>query len=170
MPAWLRATLLGTTVFGGLHGVVISAGLFFGPDVRSLAPVVLVGCMTAAYIYVTAVGVAFWRNPHRTGPLFWALGIQVPWISLPGFVYKFAVGLSGSVALVAHHTDGKYSAGLNSNWNLGSSCEIRLLQDAPVELGVNVAAGALLFFLWRLAGSANEPVEETPPTTDHPIS
>jgi hypothetical protein len=160
-------TILAATIIGGLHGIVISVETVFDPDVRGLGVIVLMGCMVAAYTYVAAAGVAFWRYPHRIRPLFWALWIQVPWISLPGLVYKFAAGLSGSLALVLNHTGDKYSAGFKTGWNLGSSCEFRLLQDAPVEVGVNVAAIAALFLLRRLTSSRQEPVGAPLSKGDH---
>src|ERR1700722_13925417 len=165
-PPWFRLTLLGVTIVGGLHGIVITVGAFFRPDVPGFGVTVLLVCMVGAYAYVSAAGVVFWRHPDQSRPLFWALMIQVPWISLPGFVYKFAAGLSRSVALVANHTGDKYSAGFGTNWNLGSSSEFRLLQDAPVELGVNVAAVLALLLLRSLTRSTPEALGEPPSKGD----
>jgi hypothetical protein len=130
-----RLVLLATTILGGLHGVVLTIRLFFDPDERGFAPAMLIGCGLAAYVYVTAAGILYWRNPNHSKPLFWGLAIQVPWVSIPGVVYKFGVGLSWAVALVANHTGDKYSAGFYSGWQLGSSWELRLLQDAPLQVG-----------------------------------
>src|SRR5260370_6416 len=70
-----------------------------------------------AYIYVTAAGVIFWRQPNKTRPLMCALAIQIPWISPPGLVYKFSAGLYIFVAIIAEHHGDKYSAGLNGKFN-----------------------------------------------------
>jgi len=77
---------------------------------------------------------------------------------MPGLVYKFSAGLYVAVAFVAKHVGDRYSAGLTGNFNLGSSYELRLLQDAPVEVGVNIAALAALFLLRR----ANVPTSRNP--------
>jgi hypothetical protein len=96
----------------------------------------------------------------------WALAIQIPWISLPGLVYKFSAGLYVSVAFIAKHYADKYSAGLNSGFNLGSSCEVRLLQNAPIELGVNVTALVALFLLSRSITSTSATLKEPSPKND----
>jgi len=92
--------------------------------------------------------------------------IQIPWISMPGFVYKFSAGFYFVGAFVAQHLGDKYSAGLNWNFNLGSSCELRLLQNAPVEVGVNIAALAALFLLKRAISASSVNPEEPSPKND----
>ena len=164
--AWLRFTLLAVTVLGGLHGIVICLQVLFSPSSQGFGASVLFSVFLAAYIYVTATGVIFWRQPNQTRPLMWALAIQIPWISLPGFVYKFSAGLYVAVAFIAKHEGDKYSAGLNGNFNLGSSCEFRLLQNAPIELGVNVAALAALFLLSKSFSSTSVTLTESSPTDD----
>jgi hypothetical protein len=159
LPRWFRVTLLALTIAGGLHGIVITIADLFSPDVRGFGVIVVLG-FVGAYIYVAVAGVVFWRYPQQRRPLFWALGIQVPWISLPGLVYKFAVGLSGSLVLDLNHTGDKYAAGFKTSWNLGSSFQFWLLQDAPVEVGINVAAVAALFLLRRLSSSTTNPLED----------
>jgi hypothetical protein len=116
--------------------------------------------MAAAYAFVTVAGIIFWRQPQRLRPLRWALGLQIPWISNPGVVYQFAAGLYGMVAFVASKTGDRYSAGFTTKFNLGSSCELRLFQDAPFVLGINlVPLGALLLLnrLTQTADAKNEP-------------
>lgn len=154
---WLRFTLLAVTVLGGLHGIVISLQALLSTDPRGFGASVFFGFFLIAYIYVTAAGVILWRQPKQIRPLIWALAIQIPRISMPGFVYKFSVGFYVAVALVAKHLGDKYSAGLNWNFSLGSSCEVRLLQNAPVEAGVNIAALAALYLVRRSISTSMKP-------------
>ncbi len=53
-------------------------------------------------------------------------------------------------AFVANDTAGKYSAGVSTNFNLGSAWELRFLQNAPFALGVNLIPLGALLFLNRL--------------------
>src|SRR5438874_1789284 len=99
--AWLRLTLLTITVLGGLHGIVISLRVLFSPSPKGFGTSVIFGGILVAYIYVTTAGIIFGRQPNHTQPLMWALAIQVPWISLPGLVYKFSAGLYVAVAFIA---------------------------------------------------------------------
>jgi len=85
---------------------------------------------------------------------------------MPGLVYKFSAGFYVAVALVAKHLDDKYSAGLNWNFSLGSSCELRFLQNASVEVGVNIAALAVLFLLRRAISATGMNPEEPSPKSD----
>jgi len=162
--AWFRCTLLAVTVLGGLHGIVLSLRALFSPSSQGTS--VFFSAILIAYIYVTAAGVIFWRQPNKTRPLMCALAIQIPWISLPGLVYKFSAGLYIFVAIIAEHHGDKYSAGLNGKFNLGASCEFRLLQNAPMELGVTVAALAALFLLSRSITSASATLMGPSPNND----
>jgi len=145
--AWVRFVLAAVTVLGGMHGTALSLRALFTASSQGFTAAVLCAAILIAYTYVTAAGVIFWRQPNRTRPFIWARAIQIPWISLPGFVYKFSAGLYVSAAFIAKHHADKYSAGLNGSFNLGSSCEFRLFQMAPIELGVNVAALAAMLLL-----------------------
>jgi len=160
--AWVRFVLAAVTVLGGLHGIALSLRALFTPSSQGFGAAVLCGAILIAYTYVTAAGAIFWRQPNRRRPLIWALAIQIPWISLPGFVYKFSAGLNVSVSFIAKHHADTYSAGLNGSFNLGSLCEFRLFQMAPIELGVNVAALAAMFLL-------NESITSTSPTLTEPL-
>ena len=147
--AEFRFTLLVVTVLGGLHGVVISLKGLVSASSQGFGEYLLVSIVLVLYTYVITAGVIFWREPNETRPLKWALAIQVPWISLPGFVYKFAAGFHVFTGFIAEHHRDRYSAGFNWSFDIGSLCELRLFQSAPIEIGVNVAAFAALFFLNR---------------------
>lgn len=146
---WLKFTLVGVTILGGLHGIVISLQALFTSSSLGFGELVLFGSFLIAYIYATWAGVMFWRQPKQTRLLMIALAMQIPRISIPGLVYKFTVGFYIAVALVAQHLGDKYSAGANWNFSLGSSCELRLFQNAPIEVGINIAPLAGLLLLRR---------------------
>jgi hypothetical protein len=165
MRGWLRLTLVGTTVVGGLLGIAVTLRAFFRSE-PGFGTFALLGCALLGFVYITAAGVLYWRNPRQVQPLTWALAIQVPWISLPGFVYKFAAGAVGSIALVATKEGDTLSAGLHTYWHAGSSFELRFLQDAQWELGVNAAALLLLVLLQRSIHLTADAVEAQSSTAD----
>lgn len=162
IPGWFRFTVLALTIGGGLYG--IGTTLWLLPRVHNALLIMLVILMTAAYGFVTVAGIIFWRNSEQIEPLNWALSLQIPWISAPGFVYQFASGLYFVIALVASNNAGKYSAGFTANFNFGSSWEFRFLQDAPISLGVNLVPLGALLFLRKLARTAERSVEGDPST------
>jgi hypothetical protein len=156
--AWVRFVLLAVTVIGGLHGIAVSFGARCSS--QGIVAVILFGIMLIAYTYVTVAAIIFWRQANRTRPLSGALAIQIPWVSLPGFVYKFSAGLYLDVAFIAKHHAERYSAGFNWRFSLGSSCEFGLFEMAPIELGINVAALTLLFLLNHSIASTNAALTE----------
>jgi hypothetical protein len=165
MRAWLRLTLIGTTVVGGLLGVAVTLRAFVRSE-PGFGTFGLLGCALLGLVYITAAGLLYWRDPKQVGPLTWALAIQIPWISIPGFVYKFAAGAVGSIAVVATKEGDKLSAGLHTYWHAGSSFELRFLQDAQWELGVNAAALLLLVLLQRSIPLTADTVEAQSSTAD----
>ena len=165
MRAWLRLTLIGTTVVGGLLGIAVTLRAFFRSE-PGFGTFGLLGCALLGLVYITAAGLLYWRDPKQVGPLTWALAIQIPWISMPGFVYKFAAGAVGSVALVATHEGDTYSAGFDTNWHTGLWFELRFLQDAQLELGVNVAALVLLVLLRKWIHSTADTAKAQSSLTD----
>jgi len=158
--ALLRFLVLAITILGGLHGTIVTFPLFFSDHAQGVVVYLLIACMLSAYAYVTVAGLVFWRYPDRIRPLFWAEFIQVPWISVPGLVYKFAVGSTAAVAFVFTHTDDKYSAGLETKFRLGSSWKVYLFRNAPVELGVSLIPVAVLLLLRNLHRLKNRPATQ----------
>jgi hypothetical protein len=165
-PIWFRYTLLALTILGGGAGIVLTLVACLRSELGGIGAWIVVGCAITAYFFVAAAGVAYWRHPNSFGPLRWALAIQIPWVSLPGLVYKFAAGISLSLGFIINHTDGKYSAGLHADWSLGSSWEFRLLQNAPWAVGVNIAPLAALYFLQKLTRAKGTAVEDSTPTSN----
>ena len=164
LRALLRFLTLSVIILGGLHGLVITFPLVFSENVRGVVTFVLWGCMLAGYSYVTIAALIFWLRPNRFRPLFWAQVIQVPWISLPGIVYKFAVGFSGAVAFIFSHTGEKYEAGYEAHFRLGSSCKLSFLENAPLELGLNLGALGVLYLLREIHRGSNKPLMPLPPS------
>jgi hypothetical protein len=166
MRTWLRFTLISMTVVGGLYGAAMTLLAFFRADAPGFGVSVLFGCILLGFVYVTAAGLLDWRKPRQVRPLIWALAIQIPWVSMPGLVYKFAAGFLWAITLYATQKSGKYSSGFNIRFKVGSTSELRFLQDAPLELGVNVAALALLVLLRKSTRLAANTVEAQSPITD----
>src|ERR1043165_1168712 len=100
IPRWLRYTVLAMTILGGLHGISLLFLAIFEPSVQGVGNLLLLVGMLAVFVYVTVAGVFFWIRPGETRLLWWAFVIQVPHISLPGFVYNLGVGFVGTVAFV----------------------------------------------------------------------
>lgn len=150
IPAWFRILLVAILILGGLHGAGLTASILIQPESLSFGNAVVWACMLLAYLVAAAVGFLYWRRPNEVRAVMWTLAVQVPWISIPGLVYKFSVSGYLVLAFVANHKAEKYLAGFNANFNLGSFCEIRLLQNAPIELGVNIVPLVALVFLQRL--------------------
>src|SRR5689334_8995854 len=99
MKTWLRLALITMTVGGGFTGIVLTLGLLFHSEDPGLLHLVLIIVFLALYIFVVASGLLFVCDPQRTRPLLAALAVQVPWISTPLIVYKFAAGLHTVVAV-----------------------------------------------------------------------
>lgn len=166
MKTWLRVTVLLVTIPGGVFGFVVTLRAILAGNIRGIAAVSLVVCVLLAFAFVTLAGILYWRDPKESTPLMWALAIQIPWVSLPGIVYKFVVGAYGFVGLVVTHNSENYSIGFSANGSLGSLFEIRILQNANIELGVNAVALALLLLLRRFGRGASAPNESV--TADAP--
>ena len=161
IATWTRFTILAFAILGGAYGFAMTVRDLLRVDALGFGTILLHASSLFGFAFVTAAGILFWHDHTERKLLMWAFGIQVPWISLPGFVYKFASGASGMLALVASHAGYKYSGGITAKAELGSTFEIRVLQNAPVEIGVNIVALALLILLWR---SVQQPVASDCPS------
>ena len=90
MKLWLRLLFITITVGGGFTGFVLTfQSLFNSPHQRPLN-VLLTIIFLALNAYVFVSGLLFVRDEQRTRPVMAALAIQIPWISSPLMVYKFA--------------------------------------------------------------------------------
>ncbi len=171
--AVFRFLVLATTILGGLHGVVVTLRMFFTDGSQGVFVDLVLAAMLAVYLYVIAAGLIFWRHPNRVRPLSWAQVIQIPSISLPGLVYKCAVGLTSVVAVVFTHLDSeagdKYSVGFSANWSLGSSWEVYIFKMVALEVGVNVVPLVILLLLRNVHRLTNQ-TGAAPSADSRPIS
>jgi len=92
MKTWLRLTLITMTVGGGFAGVILTIQSLLDSGSRGPVHLVLLAGFLALYAFVTACGLLFVHDPSRLRPLLVALAIQIPWVSTPLVVYKFAAG------------------------------------------------------------------------------
>lgn len=107
MKAWLRLTLVVTTVGGGFAGIIfhLEAIQFWFNGQRKIewVPIVL---FLAVNVFVMASGLIFVQDSHRTRPLRVALGLQIPRISSSLLVYAFSAGLNIPLDVAVSTTDG----------------------------------------------------------------
>ena len=149
MTTWLRLTLITITIGGGFHGSVLTFQSLF--DSLGQKPLILIikAIFLSLYAYVTISGLLFVNNPQRTRPLLAALAIQIPWISSPVIVYKFATALQAVLSIGSPEKAGYFGLRLGSEFFLGSSWQFALLQENPWRIGINVFALLLFMLLWR---------------------
>jgi hypothetical protein len=160
MKTWLRLTLITMTVGGGFAGVVFaSQTLFTSHGQKPLNLLVMVGFI-ALFAYVTVSGLMFVNDPQRTRHLIVALAIQIPWISSPFLVYKFATGFHAVLGIAS--PEGMFGIKLEASALLGSSFLFALGQDNPWSMGINVFALVMLILLHR---SIQMPGPAAPPPT-----
>ena len=95
------------------------------------------------YAFVAAAGLLFVYDPQRTRLLQAALAIQIPWISTPIIVYKFASGLYGFLTVGSPREPGRFGVYFGGEALLGSSYQFAWLQKNPWTVGVNFVALAL---------------------------
>ena len=146
----IRIALIVQAMAGGLLGFAVSIVALLGPDTRGILASLLVMALALAFALVFAAGLTFWLKPDELRPMLLASAVQVPWVSLPGIVYRFVACWYWSLSVVMSHADDKYSAGFKTKLDFGSFSEVSILRDAPIEVGVNVIALAALLYLYRL--------------------
>jgi hypothetical protein len=167
MKAWLRWTLVLTSVGGGFIGVVLDLVVmkswFKGQRQVEWPYVVL---FLVLNIYVTASGLLFVQNPNRTRPLLAALAIQVPRISSPLLVYAFSTALQLSIGLAPATTEtGGPGVRFMYDDYIGTTWTFDLFHEHPLMFGINLWALAMLVLLWRSVRRMTVPVvQPTNPT------
>ena len=155
MKPWIRLTLIVMTVGGGFSGFAGTSEALFDSSGTSTINQLLKLVFLGLYSFVVASGLLFVQRPTRTGPLLTALAIQIPSVSSPLVVYRFAAGLAAFLDFGGLGKEN--SSGLHLDWEmrLGSFWSFSLQQDKPLRVGVNLAALAILVLLWRAQQPAN---------------
>jgi hypothetical protein len=101
MKPWLLLTLVLAMVGGGFAGLTTCAQLLVGAGGRGLGYDLPALIFLLLYLFVTISGLLLASHPQRTGPALAALAIQIPWVSFPLFIYKFAAGFQLALAIGA---------------------------------------------------------------------
>jgi hypothetical protein len=154
MKPWIRLTLIVMTVGGGFSGFARTLEALFDSSGASTLNLLFKVVFLGLYAFVAASGLLFVQDPTRTGTLRAALAIQIPFISSPFIVYKFAAGLAAFLSFGSPEGE---NTGLYIGWELrlGSFWSFYLQQDKPLRIGVNLAALAILVSLWAAVQPAN---------------
>jgi hypothetical protein len=66
------------------------------------------------------------------------------------------------MAFIFRRTGDKYEAGYETHFSLGSSCKLSFLENAPLELGLNVGALGVLYPLRELHRGSDKPLMPLP--------
>lgn len=150
MSSWLRLTLITMTVGGGFTGLVVSLQIFIQSLGQQWPSILIAAIMLLLYIYVFVAGLLFVQSPQRTGPLFWALLIQIPWISSSILVFNFAAGL-GFLLGIKYADSG---IGFAPGWYyaIGAHSDLVVMRHNPVIIGMNICAFGFLVLLLRSSG------------------
>jgi len=150
MKTWLRLLAVLMTVGGGFVGVTITFNLFGGPNKGGSPEAVVASIFMALYGFVVAAGLLFVYDPRRTRPMLVAFALQIPWLSLPVFEYRFAAGLNAVVAFGPSQA----AQGALSMIHFGGASETAFrfsfgtLQEGPWRIGINLVAALLYILLW----------------------
>lgn len=151
-------TIVLMTVGGGFAGVLITADRLFHLNGHGAAYAIIIAIFFLLYAFVTASGLMFVHDPHRTRPVLVALALQIPWVSCPIFVYQFASGLYAVMTVGEPEVAGNIGFHLGWSAQFGSLFRVAGFQEIPWNLGVNLIA-VLMFVLLRR--SVQEP-SQTP--------
>jgi hypothetical protein len=168
MKTWLRLTLITMTVGGGFSGLVLTfQALLSGITSRNqpFYNLLIMGIFLVLNAGVTVSGLLFVYDSHRTNPLLAAIAIQIPWISLSLFEYRFGTGFQFFLRMngPAKGEDLAFHLGwaffLGSNWSLSFS------QEPQFGLGINIWALTMLVLLWRSVRMPAPVVQPTAPAS-----
>jgi hypothetical protein len=159
MEPWLRVVLILLTVGGGFSGIVTAANALLGPVIGWESGALAVIFLTL-FVFVTATGIFFTLDQKRLRPLLIALAIQIPWLSTPRFVYKFATGFYAALNIGDALKPGRMAVRLWSEVHLGSIASISWSRaTTPWGVGINWVALVLFLFTWRTVLSKRAPVQ-----------
>lgn len=146
MKTWLRLLLVLMTVGGGFTGVTVTSNLFNNSKEYVVAIALI---FTILYAFVVAAGL-FVYDSHRTGPMLVAIGLQIPWVSLPVFEYHFAAGLNGALVFGPPRMAQDLGTMIELRSDFLTSFQFRFgaIQEGPWRVGINLFAAILFIMLW----------------------
>lgn len=147
MKTWLRLLLVLMTVGGGFTGVTVTSNLFNNSKEYVVAIALI---FTILYAFVVAAGLLFVYDSHRTGPMLVAIGLQIPWVSLPVFEYHFAAGLNGALVFGPPRMAQDLGTMIELRSDFLTSFQFRFgaIQEGPWRVGINLFAAILFIMLW----------------------
>ena len=140
-PRWFTRTLATLGIGGGSVGLAITAWLTLssGPSVASLIFVPVI----AAYVFGIHCGVAALRRSRnylsRNSWFYW---LQLPVLSSSAFIYSFVSGAQVVVGFAPPR--------LFWNFYVGSTFALVIGAQAPLVIGVNLVAVAILVLIYRM--------------------
>lgn len=162
MKLWLRVILILASVGGGFTGAVMTLDIFLH-SAHGVVNHIFVTVFLALFIFVTASGVLFSLDYRRARLLLISLAIQIPWISTPVIVYKFATGIYAALTLGNVAGTGRIGIRFWTEMRLGSTFRFSWWSDVnPWGIGINWVALLLFLLLWRfMRGSTSRKQHES---------
>jgi hypothetical protein len=149
MKTWLRLLAVLLTVGGGFSGVTMISDFLMTPNSNgSVLAVTLI--FTALYAFVVVAGLLFVYDARRTGPMLVALALQVPWLYLPVFEYRFAAGLNVYMAFGPPRVAQDALSTIDWGGHLETAFQFRFgtVLEGPWRIGINLVAALLFIFIW----------------------
>jgi hypothetical protein len=146
MNAWLRRLLLVLTIGGGFVGVLLTIPFLAQAD--KVIAYVMVIAFVALYGYGIFLGLKLSEGvaPLRALRVYFAL--QIPFISSPLVAYRFSTGFQTTIAIGQSR--------LAVDWRLGSEGQFALFSSAPLGIGLNIVALAIVLLLYSRLVEAPE--------------
>jgi hypothetical protein len=149
MNTWLRTILILVSVGGGFAGVLLTLSTLLH-STNGVMSYIQAGVFLGLFIFVTTSGILFALDVRRTRLLLISLAIQIPWISTPVIVYKFATGVYAALMLGNVTKAGRVGVRVWTETRLGSIFRFSWLSPVnPWGIGINCAALLLFLLLWR---------------------
>jgi hypothetical protein len=147
----MRKVHLILTIGGGFLGLAITLQGFFTAKEFNAPFFLLLAAFVTLYGYGIFAGLRLVDNPDEKKHLAVFYWLQVPWISSPILVYRFASGFHVTCVFV--------ESKLGCFFRVGSDWQVSLFRPAPWGIGVNAFALALVVLLFKKA-----PTETPKPT------
>lgn len=155
MNPWFRRFLVILTVGGGFLGAAVVAAAVVGRKNTSALEYAMYGFTILLYVYGIFAGVRLTENPTRYRHLIIFHALQIPFISSPGFTYRFACGLHVTIGMVASKFVWAY--------RLGSDWQMSILQPRAWGIGVNLVAAVIFVALLFCVRSARKTLPRKKP-------